>query len=73
MGRCGQSFLLIGLVACCNAVVNAAEEALDFERDIRPMLQQRCVDCHGAEEQNGGLRFDDLSYAFNQANSARLR
>ena len=33
-------------------------EAVDFERDIRPLLHARCVSCHGPEKQKAGLRLD---------------
>lgn len=36
---------------------------LDFARDVRPLLQQNCVSCHGPNEQNGGLRLDRKSSA----------
>ena len=29
-----------------------------FEKSIRPLLESRCVKCHGAEVQKGGLRLD---------------
>jgi len=32
--------------------------AIDFARDVRPLLASRCVACHGAEKQEGGLRLD---------------
>ena len=35
-----------------------AQGAVDFERDIRPLLLARCAGCHGAERQKGGLRLD---------------
>jgi mono/diheme cytochrome c family protein len=31
---------------------------VDFERDIRPLLHARCIECHGADKQNSGLRLD---------------
>ena len=31
---------------------------VDFTRDIRPILEKRCVSCHGALKQKGGLRLD---------------
>ncbi len=31
---------------------------LFFESEIRPILVEHCVACHGATEQNGGLRLD---------------
>ena len=33
--------------------------AVEFSRDIAPILQQRCVACHGAALQQSGLRLDD--------------
>ena len=41
-----------------------AGEVVDFARDVQPILQQHCIECHGAEEQNGGLRFDTKAGAF---------
>ncbi len=32
--------------------------AVFFESKIRPLLIDRCVDCHGPEKQKGGLRLD---------------
>src|SRR4051794_37800507 len=29
-----------------------------FERTVRPLLIERCVSCHGAQKQRGGLRLD---------------
>lgn len=37
---------------------------VDFEREIRPLLQQRCAECHGATKQKGGLRLDARVFAF---------
>ncbi|TWT83641.1 Planctomycete cytochrome C [Planctomycetes bacterium CA13] len=31
---------------------------IDFVRDIAPILQNRCWDCHGKDEQESGLRLD---------------
>ncbi len=30
----------------------------DFDRDIRPVLEKRCVMCHGSLQQMYGLRLD---------------
>jgi len=35
-----------------------AQEAIDFKRHIAPILEQRCWDCHSADEQEAGLRLD---------------
>ncbi|MFK8110897.1 MAG: PSD1 and planctomycete cytochrome C domain-containing protein [Rubripirellula sp.] len=34
---------------------------MQFDRDIRPIFQQHCAECHGPEEQNGDLRVDQRS------------
>ena len=35
-----------------------AAQGVDFERDIAPILEARCWDCHGEDEQESGLRLD---------------
>ncbi|MEQ9409469.1 MAG: PSD1 and planctomycete cytochrome C domain-containing protein [Fuerstiella sp.] len=41
----------------------AAAELL-FERDIYPILQRACIECHGADRQEGELRLDRRADAF---------
>src|SRR4051794_4154352 len=36
----------------------AAAGAVDFARDVRPILEKSCFGCHGAEKQKAGLRLD---------------
>ncbi|MCF7785352.1 MAG: DUF1553 domain-containing protein [Prosthecobacter sp.] len=38
--------------------------AVDFDQDIRPLLQKHCVECHGAKKQKGELRLDAKIFAF---------
>ena len=33
----------------------------DYERDIKPLLQERCFACHGALKQKAGLRLDTVA------------
>ena len=47
---------LVGAAAACAAV--------DFEKDIRSVLRERCVGCHGPKKQKGALRFDARAFAF---------
>ena len=37
----------------------AAAHAVDFDLEIRPLLEARCISCHGPERQKGGFRLDD--------------
>ena len=37
---------------------------VDFARDVRPLLEVHCYQCHGAEKQKSGLRLDVKSAAF---------
>jgi mono/diheme cytochrome c family protein len=36
----------------------ADDPVAQFERDVRPVLEKRCWQCHGAEKQENGLRLD---------------
>lgn len=41
-----------------------AEEAdVDYARDVKPILHERCYSCHGALKQEGGLRLDTVELA----------
>ena len=35
--------------------------AVDYERDIKPLLRGRCYSCHGALKQKSGLRLDTVA------------
>jgi mono/diheme cytochrome c family protein len=52
-----KSTLLILLAA-------APALAVEFDQDIRPLLQQHCVECHGEKKQKGELRLDAKIFAF---------
>ncbi len=50
-----------GLLAGVSATVAAAEAApatVDYVRDVRPILQAHCYECHGPETREAGLRLD---------------
>ena len=40
-----------------------AGEPIDFTREIQPILQHRCLKCHGPAKQHGGLRLDAREFA----------
>lgn len=48
-----------------------AQEKLDFGRDIQPIFQRHCAECHGADEQNGGLSFAETATLFVEADSGQ--
>lgn len=41
----------------------AAARKVDFTRDIQPIFESRCYDCHGPKKQEAGLRWDQKSAA----------
>ena len=52
------------LAALLLAGASVACAAVNFEKDIRPVLRERCVECHGPKKQKGALRFDARAFAF---------
>lgn len=67
-----QRFKLICLLVVCGfgwllvadgLPTSRAGQAVDFERDIRPLLHARCVECHGPTKQKSGLRLDQKAAA----------
>ena len=70
--------MLVGLVVIAagpllGTLVNAAEkiEKVDFQRQIRPLLADKCFACHGrdAEHREGGLRLDERDAALKGGDS----
>ena len=46
------------------ATTSAIAAPLDFVRDVRPVFQKHCYECHGERKQKSGLRLDIKSLAF---------
>ena len=53
---------IVSLAGCLLA--GAGLSATNFDREIRPLLQDHCVECHGENKQKGELRLDAKSFAF---------
>jgi len=49
---------MIFLAASLTATAIVAADEIDFVRDVQPIFAAHCIECHGAADQQGGLRFD---------------
>ncbi len=67
----------LGLVAIAAALLAAAPRTgagdddgpVDFARDVRPILEERCFKCHSGEKPKSGLRLDARKRALRGGNS----
>ena len=53
-------FIIASAVLACSA---RADDAVDFEKQIKPILETSCVRCHGPEHPKAGLRLDNSADA----------
>jgi len=63
--RFGWMLSMLGLAFCAGSSVARAAETLDFNRDVRPILNRYCLRCHGPDEadREAGLRLDQRAEA----------
>lgn len=54
-------FLHCSFAAETSALADEASES--FVKNVRPLLEAKCVSCHGPEKQEGGLRLDSAAAA----------
>ncbi|MFN3648958.1 MAG: DUF1553 domain-containing protein [Armatimonadota bacterium] len=54
-------------LAACGTLL--AQDRVDYLRQVKPVLTERCVACHGVLKQQGGLRLDTAAFARKGGNS----
>ena len=54
---------LLGWVLVFSVSALMADEPVDYFKQIKPVLRERCFACHGALKQEGGLRLDTAALA----------
>ena len=65
-------FRSAALSAFTLAVVATSVRAVEFAKDIRPILESRCVSCHGRQKQKNGLRLDSRAGAIAGGDSGKV-
>lgn len=58
----------LGFASLFAVSASAADKKVDFVKDIQPIFEKSCVQCHGAEKQKGGLRLDTKEGAMKGGN-----
>jgi mono/diheme cytochrome c family protein len=49
----------------------AAAAPVDFDRQVRPIFESRCYECHGEKKQKSGIRFDQRDSVFHGGDSGK--
>jgi mono/diheme cytochrome c family protein len=62
------SSLVIAALLSLNCCAKA-DEPIDFVRDVRPIFDKHCINCHGPAKQRSGFRLDVKSEAIKGGNS----
>jgi hypothetical protein len=52
---------LLSLLAGLFVAISASAQPIDYLRDVKPILKERCFACHGALRQKSGLRLDSAT------------
>src|SRR5258708_3380152 len=55
--------LCLGALAAAAAESDAQRESMQFfEKEVRPLLAERCYECHGEKKKKGSLRLDNIGF-----------
>ena len=63
-----KSILTASLLSACAPFATSAL-AVDYEKDIKPIFENRCIDCHGPDKQKSELRVDKRAILLRGGNS----
>lgn len=59
------------VVLCCVSVARLlGDDEVEFDRDVRPILQLHCIRCHGPDVQEANVRLDNLSINMSEDRAA---
>jgi ankyrin repeat protein len=61
--RTGFVWVALGLSVFAGKLSAQAPAKVDFQKDVMPLLQDNCVDCHSPNKQKAGMRLDRRSSA----------
>ena len=71
--RMSGPFVAFCVLACVLSVRGDGRAAAsDYQRDIYPLLKERCYRCHGDSKQRGGLRLDSKAFAMRGGDSGSV-
>src|SRR3954470_8596320 len=63
--------LFIAAVLAAPILATRADDKVDFAKSIQPILEKRCIECHGAKKQKGDLRLDSKEAALKGGKDAK--
>src|SRR5437016_2240797 len=61
----------LAIALACLAPTARAQEKLQYNRDVRPVLTDACFKCHGPAGRKGGFRLDERDEALKPARSKK--
>src|SRR5215471_4519633 len=68
-----MAWIMAGALASAASAASArGAERVDFEREVRSILAEQCVSCHGPEKHKGGLRLDRKELALEGGDSGKV-